>query len=453
LTVLKRDDDNIAPVVDFRFPPQALQWITIRPLDPVANWEIAEFQVFGHGYVPRAVYTSAVLDLDEPMIFGKVRWQGDKGENARIQLRTRSGTTPDPNLYWGPSNIPGQSVQIGFAEYDRLRDPDRSTTLDREHWSSWSAPHEWTDGLRTSRAPPHLWEDGVAMLAPGPARFLQFSIEFSSTMEDAPRLEQLEFQFSRPVATEVVAEIWPLDVDRAALTTFTYTVLPVLTEDNPGFDRLEIFTLTRARAVHSVEVDELDISRQYPPQILDDRIVVTFPRLQGANDSEKLIKVVFDTQVVFYGTEFRSWIFDSRSNGVKQLIALGDADPDSPGDGLSVRTEFKEGLLADLAVLPNPFTPNGDGINDRVRFAFQLHGVTAPRVLSVQIYDMAGQLIRGLGVREVVRGAFETEADAPVWDGLNGRGQNVPPGIYVYKMVLNADRGKEKHLGTIAVVY
>ena len=38
------------------------------------------------------------------------------------------------------------------------------------------------------------------------------------------------------------------------------------------------------------------------------------------------------------------------------------------------------------------------------------------------------------------------------WDGLDERGQSVPPGTYVFDLTLSAER-EEKRTGVLAVVY
>ena len=75
-TVLFADRENLDVVMDFRFPTQQLRWISYRVLDPIRNYELAEFQVFGSGYIQRAVYTTVVLDFGQPMAWGNIRWKG-----------------------------------------------------------------------------------------------------------------------------------------------------------------------------------------------------------------------------------------------------------------------------------------------------------------------------------------------------------------------------------------
>ena len=453
LTIVRRETENQNIVVDYRFPRQLFQWVAVRPLNPSKNWEIAEFQVFGQGYVPRAVYTTAVLDFGEAMAWGKIRWKGDRDPDARIAIRTRSGRDADPDLYWLSSNVASQAREVTREEYRRGDLNTRFTTLDEAHWSFWSPPYPWAAGLADSALVAAAWEDGTAILSPGPSRYFQVQLVVLSTVDQSVRLQELELQFARPAALRVVGEIWPLDVSRTEKTPFIYSVLPTL-DEGQGFDRLEISTLTRADTVRSVRVDGVEVIDQYPPEILDDRIVVGFPQLFGQADTFKLIEVEFDVHVVRYGTTFQGWIYDSGTDEVKQLIEAGDATVEFPGNALGVRTlGLGTELIEAVAVGPNPFTPNGDGINDQARFQFQLHEVSAPRRLRVDIYDLSGRPVRQLDRQDAVRGVFGAQPDDPVWDGLDNERRKVAPGIYVYRISLDADKGEEVQVGTLSVVY
>lgn len=453
-TILRRDPENLDAVVDLRFPVQQFQWITFRPLNPIENWEVAEFQVFGHGYIARTVYTTAVLDFGEPAAWGKIRWQGARDPNAKVLLRTRSGSDPDPVRYWVPSAIPGELKEITQQEYERASITERSTTPDIDNWSFWSSPYPWESGLADTALATHQWQDGTAILSPGPARYLQLQVIFLSTLEEAGRLQQLEIQFARPSALRVVGEIWPLDVSPTESSTFTYSVRPTLDEVNQGFDRLEIFTLARADTVRSVRVDGEELIDRFAPRIEDDRILVSFPKLQGGKDTFKLIEVQFDTRVVRYGTEFQGWVFDSQANEVKQLVEPGDATVEFPGNALGVRTANPGAeLFAAVEVTPNPFTPNRDGINDQIRFQFQLHELSVPRLLSLSIYDLSGRRVRQLEARPVIRGLFGQGLETLSWDGLDDGGVQVPPGVYLYQLSLDTDKGPEKRSGTLSLAY
>lgn len=453
-TILHKDEENLDVVVDLHFPVQLFQWVTFRPLFPLRNWEVAEFQVFGAGYIPRTVYTTAVLDFGENMAWGKIRWKGELDEGARVLIRTRSGTSPDPSRYWLATSIPGEFREGSREEYKRAPSSDRKIALDERHWSFWSSPYPWEVGLKDPDTAEHLWLDGSPILSPGPSRYFQIQVVLLSTLTGAGRLQDLEIQFSRPVAQEVVGEIWPLEVSRTKSATFTYSVRPTLFEQDPGFDHLEIFTLTRADTVRSVKVNAVEVRAQYPPQILEDRILVEFPRLQGDPDTGKLIEVIFDARVVRYGTEFQGWIFDGAGRGIKQLVKPGDASLAFPGNALGVRTEpLSAALLTQVTVSPNPFTPNGDGINEVAQFFFELHEVTVPRELSLRIYDLTGKRVRQFGKIPVVRGLFGGNPQDSAWDGMDEQGRKVNPGIYLYRLSLYVDGGTEERVGTLVVAY
>ena len=251
-----------------------------------------------------------------------------------------------------------------------------------------------------------------------------------------------------------MGEIWPQDASRTEITTFTYSVRPTFDAANTGFDKLEIFTLTQAQAVHAVRVDGITLGDEFPVEILTDRIIISLPKLQGADDTFKLIEVEFDANVVRYGTQFQGWVFDSKSDGVKQLIEPGDANINFPGNSLGVRTEDVGSTpLGKIAIKPNPFTPNNDGINDVVNFRFQLHDVSVPRELKIAIYDLAGRPVRHLEQLGVIRGLFIQGDQVPTWDGRNDQGIIVPPGHYFYRIALDADEATNAQVGTISVAY
>ena len=437
--VLKTTFENLDIVVDLRFPTRSIRWINLRPF-PQRNWEIAELEVYGKGFVEETVFITQILDFGKAVAWDRLRWSGALPEDTRVEIRTRTGKTPDPSLYF-VENANGDLEPITFEDYNKI---DIGARLPRVHdvdnWSFWSPPYDFAAGLS---------QDGAPMLSPAPSRYLQISIKMFASFTAAPRLNQLAVRFGEaPLAQEIVGEIWPIAIDSFESTTFNYVVRPIFQPGDVGFDRLEILTPTRVDSLRSVMVneDEVDLAL-FPPRILEDRMVLAFPLLRE-EDSFKRIGVVFDAAVLRFGTEFSGWVFNSADpDRVKQQVAPGNATFRFSGNVLAVKTPVGGGLLVQVAASPAPFTPNGDGINETVTFSYKLLQVTVARPVSLRIYDLAGTLVHELFSIPLRSGEFHHS-----WDGRDASGRLVPPGTYLYELTLRVEE-EERQVGTFFVVY
>ena len=450
LKVLKTTTENLDVVVDLRFPTQSIRWITLQPF-PRRNWEIAEFEVYGEGFVEETTYLTQILDFGQPINWGKIRWSADVPEGTRIEIRTRTGQTPDPSLYFA-ENTNGDLDQIALKDYLKIDVGARlAPVYDTAHWSFWSTPYEFASGLRDEGTVAAAWADGTALLSPGPSQYIQVEIKLYSTFTAAPRLEQLSLQFAEvPSAQEVVGEIWPIIVEDFTPTTFTYVVRPIFGVGDVGFDHLEIRTPTRVDSVRSVLINDQAVDfALFPPVLEDDRLIVGFPPLRDEQeDSFKQIEVIFDATVLRFGTEFSGWVFNSTdADQVRQQIQPGNATFRFSGDALSVKTPLGGDLLIQVEAGPGVFTPNGDGVNDKVVFSYKLREVATARPVSLRIYDLAGRVVHILPATSAKSGAFEQ-----AWNGRNAQGQLLPPGTYLYELTLET-KDQERQVGSFAIAY
>ena len=448
LTVLESTHENLDPIVDMRFPTRSTRWLTLRTF-PLRDYEIAEFEIYGDGYVHETTYLTPILDFGQAVTWGKIRWEGDMPDGTRIQIRTRTGHTPDPLLYFAP-NINDELIPITRAQYDKI---DRAAQLlpiyDADNWSFWSPPYDFAAGLRKPNQPASAWQDGMLLLSPGPSQYIQLAIKLFADFNAAPRLDQLTLQLSETLSAQaLVGEIWPIEVNSFEPTPFTYVVLPTLNDDNAGFDRLEILTHVQAHAVRAVRIDGQPVDLdQFVPHLLNDRLIVSFPPLTGTADNFKQIEVDFEVPVLRFGTEFSGWVFNSTDpDQIRQRIDPGNATFRFAGDLLAVNTPVGGALLVDVQV-PQVFTPNGDGINEVLTITYKLREVTADRPVQVRIYDLAGRLVAHLPVFKARSGAFTQE-----WNGRNGEEALVQPGTYIYELILDSEEQYTQR-GVFAVAY
>ena len=448
LTVLESTRENLDPVVDMRFPTRSVRWLTLRTF-PLRNYEIAEFEIYGDGYIDETTYLTPILDFGQAVTWGKIRWEGEMPDGTRIEIRTRTGHTPDPLLYFAP-NINDDLVPITRTQYDKI---DKAAQLlpvyDADNWSFWSPPYEFAAGLRNPNQPANAWQDGSLLLSPGPSRYIQLAIKLFANFHVAPRLDQLTLQLSETLSAQaLVGEIWPIEVDSFEPTPFTYVVLPSLSDDNAGFDRLEIRTHVRAHAVRAVHIDGQPVDLDaFVPHLLDDRLIVSFPPLTGSADSFKQIEVDFEVPVLRFGTEFSGWVFNSADpDQIRQRIDPGNATFRFAGDVLAVNTPVGGDLLVDVQV-PQVFTPNGDGINEALTITYKLREVTADRAVQVRIYDLAGRLVAHLPVFKARSGVFIQQ-----WDGRDGQDALVQPGTYIYELTLESEEQYTQR-GVFAIAY
>jgi gliding motility-associated-like protein len=85
---------------------------------------------------------------------------------------------------------------------------------------------------------------------------------------------------------------------------------------------------------------------------------------------------------------------------------------------------FFTATLHECERFPNPFTPNGDGVNDYVQFFYPDFELKAG---DIYIYNVSDKKVRELhipakqGVKELAR-----------WDGTDKNGKLLPQGVYLY---------------------
>jgi hypothetical protein len=360
-----------------------------------------------------------------------------------------------------PYEIDGQPLDA--TSYNRLSTEERGPILDDiKNWSPWSAPYPAEGGLT-----------GTQITSPAPRRYLQFEIRFESDeLEVARKVDFLSFEVSSPpVAQRLVAEIFPREVQPGLSTEFTYAVKPSLDLTDVGFDSFEIQTPVPIQRLLDIQVfdpegklqteqifgeaiEGLDVPYQKGDfalvSIAPTRFRVRFPRM---TEHSSVLKIRFVTSVLRFGTTFQGWAFNAESDELPQPAVSGNVTQLGTGDvdnlsSLSVFIDLGGPLLSDVRAFPNPFTPNGDGVNDQTEIFYDVLKLTEATQVEVDLYNLAGRRLATLQAHQVPSGRY-----AIAWDGTDGDGQKVSPGLYLFKVKVKADVKAEETLGTIAVVY
>jgi hypothetical protein len=417
--------------------------------------ELADFEVFGGGFINQATYLADIIELDNVASWGTITWSGRRDPNARVNIRTRTGADLQPDLFWETRTEQQDSVRYlqgggtlsardYKASYDRLPDvfkpinEEDRVSSDTENWSFW-AGYDF-DQL------------GVNIISPSSRQFIQLRADFSSTAEDGGLIDYIEFKTSvPPMVRGIVGEISPPQTQIGAVTHFTYFIKPTIRAGDQGFDRVEIATPAGFRSVDSLRIEgvnQADFAWTPKPDGLG--FEVQLPRKLGSTDSGAVLEVVFNAPVLQeVGTFFHGKVFNStKPHEVHQQIAPGNAADEVESDLLVVRTSVGQTLLFSPRVFPNPFTPNNDAINDVVNICYTLLRVTAAVPVSVSIFDLSGTL-----VKQVYAGDDSVGEYARTWNGTDRSNRLVTPGLYVYRIVVDLDTEKEVSSGVVSVVY
>ncbi len=387
--------------------------LVIMEINAITQPRVAEVEVYGSGHTDRGAFVSEPLDFgltDTARNFGRLWWQADVPERTQLSVQFRSGHT-----------------QEDFSDAEA-------------GWSRAFSGHGDT-----------LWFPSAE-----PARLLQYRVSMS-TRDDTrtPLFRQLVIESSQDLAvTEARAHVSPKTARIGADTTFQYTLDLSFGEGAQGVERLAIEVPSQAEL--------LTVSGLGP------RSVSTWSSTQRSLQLEFDEPLREDTQLVI---SFRTKTFATAHSFRSALFSPGSENPLNLQENTSVDEETGEALswhlLAILApqevlsrVRPNPpaFSPNGDGINDFTVIEMVLSKVDIPAPVKVEIHDLSGRRVASLGEAGLTAGTYFSDAftgpgSPGYWDGRDGAGALMPPGLYLYRVEVQLDTGDEVSVGTVAVAY
>ena len=346
--------------------------------------------------------------------------------------------------------------------------------------------------------------NGERVNAPSGRPFIQVKVEFMSrSPEAATVIRNMRIEYSAPQITDrVLGEIAPAaDVIAGRDTSFVLALKASIGPENNGFNRLQVFTPARTEEIVGMEADLGDgqvqaLSRigidegeagegQFQElYIADDQFVVGFPTIGPAEDGQvrdALVKVRFRGRVINFHTNFLANAFldtlDANverrytRNGIlavgegaldtlafflpqevegNDVVDFGETDQLSDRNSLTVIADVSaqsEDLVSNFKIEPNPFTPNGDGINDEMTVIFDVQRLLTPKPVRLEIFDLNGRRLR-LIERHLLSGGYSQQ-----WDGRADGGEVVPPGLYVLRISALADDAGSAQTRIVSVAY
>ncbi|MSR83411.1 MAG: hypothetical protein EXS58_10885 [Candidatus Latescibacteria bacterium] len=432
---------NRQTVVDRSFPTRDLRYLRLSSLEK-ERWEIAELEIYSEGSLPPAEFTSVPLFVrGGSPVWGQVRLNGQDLGQLPVTIQTRTGPDEEPLLYYIKRGDELERVtrkaydEVALRRYTTIGvvEEEQGPILPNSQWSPWQTV---SDGL---------------VLSPGPQRYLQFRIQFS---EPGLALQNLIFEYvRRPLATALKGEISPLEVEPGVLTEFTLSLEMQFdqAQRDTGVRYLQVLTPAVVGQVERVLVDDQEavFSASYQPG--EGFTVDLWQRVVQAGS---FVQIVFRAAVFRDGTPFLVRAVDLRPEPggletVYQTVREGDVDPFSVGGQLVVRFRTPSAeLVRTLGKGQALITPNGDGVNDFLALSYGLFMLIQPAPVTLCIYALSGRQLRQDDAGADLSGSYTR-----LWDGTDAQGQLVPPGIYLYRIEVNADTGHHSWQGTVEVAY
>ena len=468
---LAKVDQNFDAVIAIDFPLQYLRFfrMLVLPDHPhkFTRYALAELEVYGRGFVPRARWLSQVIDMGDLINVGEVNfglstWRRD-GEQlvefpnakAGVNIEIKTGLDEGPISYHSYNDL-AQPVEVEKDVYAKLKprvwpwDPPAVgwqgvIADDINNWSFWSPP------IRVSGQRPRVPK----------GRYIQLQIQLETeTLWEFSRLDWITIETSPLLADRIVGEVAAVDqlhpdgkVPQVSAGEPTEFVLGLRAEfsdaGQQGFDAVRL-SLPSTGQVLELEMGD-PLATVEPDSIVDEGsdLAIYLPQIIGPDTSDEL-RLRLETTVYGASDQLRAEVFARQGGSLPQSVEDGDASDELGTDQLRVLVSSSslESVLSDVVITPAVFTPQGDAINDQVAIEYTLFSVLNAVEVDVELLTLAGQRVRSLsgGVQGAGHHALQ-------WDGRDEANQLVAPGVYLARIGANTDRGRVVRFGAVAVAY
>ncbi len=402
--------------------------------------DIRQLLLYGFGFLPQVTLQTPAIELgDAPRILSNISWEAQTPPGTQLQIRTRTGNrlTEDKHFF------NKQGVEIPEADYRKTLSFMRGDSTvafvpDEGDWSPWSQFYE---------------QPGAAITSPSPRRYIMIE---AALLSDDPHqsavLHNLNIGLKDPLAHQILGEVRPRRAQQSGQPeefTLSLTIPPngegsaglgfdqVLFEIPPSAE-VELVAVTVGQEVYSAS--ELEIKTR------SDSLWIHMPAVVQETGTEVALR--FSSAFYLASNAF----LVSVGLGEEEEVVWQRVDPTDAGEGLTVLTPVAGGLVGDMEVVANPFTPNGDGINDAVKFVFPVFKMPGQTSLILEVYALDGSLVH----RRAQPVAHAAGVQEVSWDGRDRGGVLLPPGLYICRVgpEVDAESISESTVATVvASVY
>ena len=417
----------------YAFAPRKIRYLFWHSLTDT-GWfsHPMELMLFSPGYPAQVVLRSDFINLGQLAGDGRakaikrLRWEATTPEQTRLQVRSRSGNALQ-EFYTFYDKKGDEVTETRYGSLPKvIRGPIDTMVVVGADWGAWSNFYQFS---------------GEAFKSETPRRFIQLELILSTENPAvAPVLHALTLDFEDALVALAAGQIAPRHAVPNEATRFTYTLRTSAIEGDSGFDRLRFSTPS---AVDAADVRLRVGGAAHEPSAVrvtgDSLLFVELPETVRTDS----VAVEFTTKVLHNATVFAADLGQEARPGLWQSVEAAERQanlvflPDLPGS---------ERLIGDLQVAPSVFSPNGDGINDRVEIRFALFKAV-DATPSVRIFDLAGREVTAL----TSSGGDVLQSFS--WGGLDASGERVIPGVYVCRIDAGADAGQGEVVRTVAVAY